>query len=334
MIPSQTRSKESLVRLISKDPIPRVTRMNRGRLSFYGTVHKNGMAGNTLDAAPRRVSASSTLQVIGEDPSALFLSEGEAKDEHQLLPIVKVTAKKRYSLPGDSRSSSKQIETVSPLKSPLNKDAMTSSDSACCNMSVSSNTLNSKQQSPQQMTAGARRRSSRKSVNGMVIEIDFDDESEITMFENLEDYNDDIKPNLKREDSNESLEELRTRLEALEHTQRSQQLPDHDHDGWGVECMKKKFIEAMESSHSQRSSIGASLRGIPEFEQLQEALPEDEEEDDEAEAEEVSFFSRRDSHSHQTRRSTIRSSVNGLVLEYDWSLGSDTEDDIASDEEC
>ncbi|CAB9510168.1 expressed unknown protein [Seminavis robusta] len=188
-----------------------------------------------------------------------------------------------------------------------------------------------------------RRRSSRKSVNGLVIEFDLDDESDCILYADCDDYEEDLRPDLTRQDSNESLEELRTRLEALEHER--QQLPDHDKIGLGEECMNKKFMEALESSHHSQqqdansstsstpklmahlrnsfaSQSGMSLLDIPEY-----ADEEEDEEDSVEEAGEPLSLK-------VQRRSTIRSSIHGLVLEYDWLTSSEDELDEEDDDEA
>lgn len=254
--------------------------MSRGRFSLFGL--SSGSSSTDKVSPPRRFSASQALEALRQQDPALFHHPNpEEKEAEEPQPKPK-----RFSSPANILPSK-----IEPLVPPT-----TTTTSA----------------------AAQRRRSSRKSVNGMIIEIDFEDESEIHMFEQCEDYVDNYQPDLKRTASNESLEELRTRLEALEHERDTKQLPEHDDYGWGVECMRKQLIEALEcSSNSEKqNSSSSALKGIADF----AIIGEDEEEEEEQEEEEqVSRLS------HQARRSTVRSSVHGLVLEYDWSSGSESE---------
>lgn len=271
--------------------------MNRGGLTFFGAVHRRDKVSNS----PRRFSASHALQALRRhDP----VFEETKQDVQEAAP----PKTKRFSSPANILPS--KIEPLVKEPEPPKSD----------NARPKNNNTTSDNAST--TSAAERRRSSRKSVNGMVIEIDFEDDCEMNMFEQCEDYEEDYKPDMTRTASNESLEELRTRLEALEHER--QQLPEHDDYGWGVECMRKQLIEALESSSSleNRNSSQSALRGIPEFSELQDDLLEEGDEDEEEDA--ASVPSRP---SQQARRSTVRSSVHGLVLEYDWSSGSESEEE-------
>jgi hypothetical protein len=184
-----------------------------------------------------------------------------------------------------------------------------------------------------------RRRASRKSVSGLglVIECDLDDESDCTLFAGCDDYEDiNWRPGFNRQDSTQSLEELRTRLEALEHERPQGQLPEHDKTGLGEVCVNKQFMEALESSSNNihaldgtycslaymRNSFGTSqgcspLLGIPA-----EGFESDDDNadgDDDAEVQHSSI--------KVQRRSTARLSIHGLVMEYDWSSASEEEQD-------
>jgi hypothetical protein len=148
-----------------------------------------------------------------------------------------------------------------------------------------------------------RRSSARKSVHGLIIEFDMENEEEANTFALCDDYKEDLRPVLNREASNESLEELRTRLEALEHERSSQQLPEHDDYGWGEECWEKKVLEALEGNHHSSCMLTGHLSHV-----------EDEEDEYDEGAEESA---------KANRRSTARSSIHGLVLEYDFSDSQD-----------
>lgn len=152
-----------------------------------------------------------------------------------------------------------------------------------------------------------RRSSARKSVHGLIIEFDMENEEEANTFALCDDYQEDLRPVLKREASNESLEDLRTRLEALEHERSSQQLPEHDEYGWGEDCWEKKVLEALEGNHHSSCTLTAHLPHV-----------EDEEDEYDEGAEQTA---------KAKRRSTARNSINGLVLEYDFSDSQDEGED-------
>lgn len=265
-----------------------------------------------------------------------------------MLPMgMKVTSTRRrfsHISTGSATSTSKRKESLhndaTKKSSPLMNDgsSVTGTTMSISDHPTNSGSIVSNSQQQQRPTA-ARRRSSRKSINGLVIEIDLDDESECTMFQECEDYEEDWRPTLKREDSNDSLEELRTRLEAVEVERRkNHQLPKHDEIGLGPECIRKQYIEALESSTRDsfcNGSVGTgtwSLRGIPEHCQAgsQQGDAEEEEDEDDRDEENVDDD---DASAHTglspltERRSTIRSSIHGLVLEYDWTSGSELEEE-------
>lgn len=192
-----------------------------------------------------------------------------------------------------------------------------------------------------QLEKQRRRRSSRKSVNGLIIEFDMEDEDETELYANCEDYKEDLRPSLTRGNSSDSLEELRTNLEALEYpssqvvaTEAAFSSEHHQAwDSWGHDCVQKQILEALEttSSHSRSSwttrstamsSVNPSLTEIPE-----DAVEDNHDEED---------IGSKDSSSSScqaartvgasSRRSTIRSSICGQVLEYDWNTDESDED--------
>ena len=207
--------------------------------------------------------------------------------------------------------------------------------SSATSLGTAASSSTSQQQQFQQQQE--RRRSSRKSINGLIIEFDLEDEDETELYANCEDYAEEhLQSSLTRRQSNESLEELRTHLEALEHQRSTETLPEHDEWGWGEDCVYKQMLEALEThSHScngttatARSSPNPSLSEIPEEDEFLENSQnadnhrkrgEEEEEDCSRDGQEEVATS--------SRRSTIRSSIHGLVLEYDWTTDdSDNED--------
>lgn len=340
MIPnSHSISTKSPCRLVSKR-FTHLSSMNRGNLSFYGPtaalVHKStGMAGET--SPPRRLSASAALQVLHDNPALL--------QEDNMLPMgMKVASTRRrfsHISTGSNASTSKRKDSLNDVTKKSSSLMNDSSSVTGTTISISdpTNTGGGSISNNQRPTA-ARRRSSRKSINGLVIEIDLDDESECTMFQECEDYEEDWRPTLKREDSNESLEELRTRLEAVEVERRkNQQLPKHDEMGLGPECIRKQYIEALESSTRDsfcNGSVGTgtwSLRGIPEHCQAgsQQGGDEEDAEDDRHEENDDEASAHTGLSPLTERRSTIRSSIHGLVLQYDWTSGSELEDEGEDD---
>jgi len=182
--------------------------------------------------------------------------------------------------------------------------------------------------------AAGLRRSSRKSINGLIIEFDLEDEDEVNLFADCDDYKNEYKACINDNADGDSVEELRTKLEVLEHEPESL-LPEYYLEGktqssLGEECVHKQMLEALEGSMSH-SIVGAIREGDDD---------EDEEQDyrrrrahtkggGDEEKEEITSLHDHSYSSQQQRRSTVRSrsSILGLVMEYDWTTD-DEEDSV------
>lgn len=257
-------------------------------------------------------------------PSALFQASDEPHQQQQgdnedektvdfqgapvttLLTLKSIQRRRRFS---DSASLSSGKSIKDKLPHPRNRSPVPTCGSKA--------TLSAATESVEKVLK--RRRSSRKSINGLIIEFDMEDEDESELYANCEDYEEDhLKPDLTRSQSSESLEELRTHLEAVEQQQQLSSAITPEHDklfGWGEDCRSKQILEALESS-SHTSCSTASTARMSCF--SLSGIAEEDDDDDSCGEEEQASVAGCHQVSKLRRHSSIRSSFHGLVLEYDW----------------
>jgi len=175
-----------------------------------------------------------------------------------------------------------------------------------------------------------RQRSSRKSINGLVINVDPDKQGRTGVYAQCEDYSHSfLKPSLTRQASSSSLEELRTQMETVDHQTTwipSDSITPQDYGYLERSCFEKQLLDALELSvhntctntTTRQNRLKSSMSGLPKKKEVSAVGSSD------------CVGMEREKSEDQVcpRKSTIRTSIFGLVLEYDW-----TTDESDVDEE-
>jgi len=171
-----------------------------------------------------------------------------------------------------------------------------------------------------------KRPSRRKSINGLVIEFDWENEEELALWGECDDYIDELHDSAlfrswKEEDvqEEEAQEDFRTRLEAVEIEVPTCTIACNFDDAHF--CLRKKLMEALEDKQCPMIIEETSSSDIFSEEQVSHRK--------------TSSIRKSSSTSARRRTSSIRKSVNGHVIEYgDWlvSDSSDDDDSIVNDE--
>ena len=331
--------------------------MNRSSFTFYGSTSTSRSSKDTEMDYPMN-----TVKVLlepneheGPQPVGAFaLSDlsrlqrsRRATSSAMVFPVEGSSSKQKKVI--QTKKLSPSLITCPKTLSPRKRSSVTSQHTAASSSPLSSSPHISASTEEHDQEKQRRRRSSRKSINGLIIEFDIEDEDETELYANCEDCKEDLRPSLTRGDSSDSLEELRTNLEALEYpssqvvaTEAAFSSEHHQvWNSWGYDCVQKQMLEALEtmSSHSRSSwtTVSTVMSSVnPSLTEIPEDGEEEIHDDDEEEIGSPGSFSCQTGRTADalSRRSTIRSSICGQVLEYDWNTDeSDEDSDDDSDDE-